>query len=120
MTKLTSKTITQELQDDAIAYVCGAKNEKYAVDFFVLWHYSDEDEETTGWYDDEQITIVNPHKPYTLWCKWVDLSTRECKREESLDFMTLQQAQGYMKRFIRWYMPRNSHNAVTYDNWQLQ
>lgn len=119
MTKLTSKAITKELQDGAWAYVCGAKNATHAVDFYVQWEDEDEDDHGVD-YDDVQDIPADAHKPYALTCRYIDLETREWEDETSFNFMTLQQVQGYMKRYTSWAMPRNSHNAVTYDNWQLQ
>ena len=119
MTKLTSKMITKELQDGAWAYVCGAKNATHAVDFYVQWEDEDEDDHGVD-YDDVQDIPADAHKPYALTCRYIDLETREWEDETSFNFMTLQQVQGYMKRYTSWAMPRNSHNAVTYDNWQLQ
>ena len=119
MTKLTSKAITKELQDDAIAYVCGAKNATHAVDFYVQWEDEDEDDHGVD-YDDVQDIPADAHKPYALTCRYIDLETREWEDETSFNFMTLQQVQGYMKRYTSWAMPRNSHNAVTFDNWQVQ
>ena len=119
MTKLTSKAITKELQDGALAYVCGAKNATHAVDFYVQWEDEDEDDHGVD-YDDVQDIPADAHKPYALTCRYIDLETREWEDETSFNFMTLQQVQGYMKRYTSWAMPRNSHNAVTYDNWQLQ
>ena len=119
MTKLTSKAITKELQDGAWAYVCGAKNATHAVDFYVQWEDEDEDDHGVD-YDDVQDIPADAHKPYALTCRYIDLETRECEDETSFNFMTLQQVQGYMKRYTSWAMPRNSHNAVTFDNWQVQ
>lgn len=119
MTKLTSKAITKELQDGAWAYVCGAKNATHAVDFYVQWEDEDEDDHGVD-YDDVQDIPADAHKPYALTCRYIDLETREWEDETSFNFMTLQQVQGYMKRYISWAMPRNSHNAVTFDNWQVQ
>ena len=119
MTKLTSKAITKELQDGAWAYVCGAKNATHAVDFYVQWEDEDEDDHGVD-YDDVQDIPADAHKPYALTCRYIDLETREWEDETSFNFMTLQQVQGYMKRYTSWAMPRNSHNAVTFDNWQLQ
>ena len=119
MTKLTSKAITKELQDGALAYVCGAKNATHAVDFYVQWEDEDEDDHGVD-YDDVQDIPADAHNPYALTCRYIDLETREWEDETSFNFMTLQQVQGYMKRYTSWAMPRNSHNAVTFDNWQLQ
>ena len=119
MTKLTSKMITKELQDGAWAYVCGAKNATHAVDFYVQWEDEDEDDHGVD-YDDVQDIPADAHKPYALTCRYIDLETREWEDETSFNFMTLQQVQGYMKRYTSWAMPRNSHNAVTFDNWQVQ
>ena len=119
MTKLTSKAITKELQDGAWAYVCGAKNATHAVDFYVQWEDEDEDDHGVD-YDDVQDIPADAHKPYALTCRYIDLETREWEDETSFNFMTLQQVQGYMKRYTSWAMPRNSHNAVTFDNWQVQ
>ena len=119
MTKLTSKAITKELQDGAWAYVCGAKNATHAVDFYVQWEDEEEDDHGVD-YDDVQDIPADAHKPYALTCRYIDLETREWEDETSFNFMTLQQVQGYMKRYTSWAMPRNSHNAVTFDNWQVQ
>ena len=120
MTKLTSKMITNELQDGAWAYVCGAKNATHAVDFYVQWEEEDEDAYVHFDWDDMVEIPVEAHKPYALTCRYIDLETREWEDETLFNFMTLQQVQGYMKRYTSWAMPRNSHNAVTFDNWQVQ
>ena len=119
MTKLTSKAITKELQDGALAYVCGAKNATHAVDFYVQWEEEDEDDHGVD-YDDVEDIPAKAHKPYALTCVFVDLDTLDREDETSFNFMTLQQVQGYMKRYTSWAMPRSSHRPVTFDKWELQ
>ena len=87
MTKLTSKTITKELQDGAWAYVCGAKNATHAVDFNVQWEEEDEDDHGVD-YDDVQDIPADAHKPYALTCRYIDLETREWEDETYRDWET--------------------------------
>jgi len=116
-TKNTTKSITDFLKARGEVYVSGAKNVTHAVEFWLEWD-DDEDTDNFEWDDEEAMPEETP-TPFKLACFRCNLATGEptC---ETVCFQTLREAQGYMKRFIRWYMPRSSHRPVTFDHWQLQ
>ena len=98
MTKLTSKTITQALQDGNTFNIYGVEAPEYAVDFYLNWDASATTTVCTARFRNVMVATPFCVKTQISWFATDDHNGAQ--RDEVTHFETLAEAQAFMRKRV--------------------
>ena len=98
MTKMTSKTITQALQDGNTFNIYGVEAPEYAVDFYLNWDASATTTVCTARF--RNVTVATPFRVKTEMSWFATDDHDGAQRDEVNHFETLAEAQAFMRKRV--------------------